>query len=191
MLTIICGPMFSGKTTELLKQFRRSKLQKLDSFLVCSKLVGEVETHDGNKEDDKIVVNYLKEFTEFRSVEHLEKPINIFIDEGHFFMEIYEEVMKFINYNHNVTIATLTTDYTNKPFINIAKLLCHADKINRLTSICKDCKSEFGIVNNRIIRSHDLFLVGKEESYEPLCLKCFNLKKTLVEYPPLCFDIEL
>lgn len=167
-LTIICGSMFSGKSTELLNLYKKKKIQNKKCILICSKLVGHVYTHNNTIENTDYSVFQLSELQNI-DISNSE----IFIDEGHFFQDIML-VSDFLKNKNNVTISTLTTNYKYEPFEDIGRLMCYADNIIKFTSICEFCKLDNGKVNHRIADSDDLILVGKKDKYVPLCYKCFS-----------------
>jgi thymidine kinase len=102
-LTIICGSMFSGKTTELLRRFRRANLQNKLCYIICSTLVNDVETHDNFKISGCIKVTKIKEFEKY-SMNQSEHKFDLFIDEGHFYEQILQTNLSIILQNYYVML---------------------------------------------------------------------------------------
>jgi thymidine kinase len=87
-ITIIFGPMFSGKSTELLKRVRRLELQKKKCLVVNYNLDNRYSAEDVVSTHDKIMVKAVKR-------NRLEEILDIYndydviaIDEGQFFPDV-------------------------------------------------------------------------------------------------------
>lgn len=168
---LIFGPMFSGKTTELLRQYTRKKIANQDNILI--KYSGDnrfdnvnIVTHDKITFESTIVSkgNCLKETVS----ELLEQQVigtNVFIDEIQFFTDGAEICDMLANNGYNVFACGLQGDYNRKIFPTIAKLIPLCEKITHLTSI--DKKSGKECTNTkRICDSNELELIGGDELYQ-------------------------
>lgn len=159
------GPMFSGKTSELLTQAERlviaGDIQDLD-FLVFNhssdKRYGEnvICTHgkisltaiaSKSSQDvfDQIFVIDQEQISLKENREHLS---TIFIDEAQFFDDGLAEVLTFIdrfyrdhlNKNINIYCAGLDMDFRGEPFGPMPKLLAVAGTVNKFVAVCKECE---------------------------------------------------
>lgn len=175
-LELIIGPMFSGKSTELIRKIRL--LQKIEKKVLVIK-----PTIDSRYNKDKIIShNYesvdclVLEKLEEISDEEVNKYNTIVIDEGQFFPDLVYVVTRWIdNFNIDIIVGGLDGDFQRQPFGTILDLIPHADncyKLNSLCNICKDgTKAPFSF---RLVNSIDKVLVGGSESYIPVCRKHFN-----------------
>jgi thymidine kinase len=168
---LIFGPMFSGKTTELLRQMTRKKIANQDNILI--KYSGD------NRFDDVNIVTHNKITFESTRVSKgnclkdtvsdlLEQQVidtNVFIDEIQFFNDGAEICDMLANNGYNVFACGLQGDYNRKIFPTIAKLIPLCEKITHLTSI--DKKSGKECTNTkRICDSDELELIGGDDLYQ-------------------------
>ena len=179
-LELIIGPMFSGKSTELIRRIRL--LQKIDKkVLVTKPLI------DTRYEQDKITShNY--EFVECKVLSRLDEICDddilnydtIIVDEGQFFPDLVNTITRWVNnYSVNIIVGGLDGDFKRKPIGQILDLIPMADKCVKLNSLCNICKDGTEApFSFRLVKSNNIVLVGGSESYIPVCRKHFiNLSK--------------
>jgi len=175
-LELIIGSMYSGKTTELLRRVRR--FESIDKRVMVfnhtlDDRYGEgVHTHygDGTK---AIKLHKLASFD--KCFEHFTRKIDVVaIDEGQFFPDLVESVLRMVNTHHiHVLVAGLNGDYRQQPFGDIAQLLPHADDIVFCKAYCNHCK-------NGTLASFTKRLSGGDEqvevasTYAAVCRSCLN-----------------
>lgn len=171
MIVVIIGSMFSGKTRELINRYNKNiYIRGKKSLLISSSYCKEIKTHDGEECGEGRKIQTCTKLFE----SNIENGVDIFIDEGQFFEDIFTFCQKYSQRSHNITISCITTDFTFSPYENIGKLLCIADKIVKLKSICEKCKIANGIVNHRKIVDNTPILIGDKSLYEPLCFNCWK-----------------
>ena len=137
---LVCGPMFAGKSTELLRRLRRFELAGKRCLIVkhaadaARSGDAEVTTHDDRKSSDAVAIPT----GELLGVETRAHDV-VGIDEGQFFGE--EELVSFCNRAADegaiVIVAALDGDFRRKPFPSIARLFCLAESVR----ICVHCAS--------------------------------------------------
>jgi len=71
-----------------------------------------------------------------------------------------------------VIISALDATYLRTGFENILQLIPKAEKVKKLTSICRGCNKNASFTF-RTIDTDQLELIGSEESYMPMCRTCF------------------
>ena len=193
-LTLIIGPMFSGKTTKLLrthndinfmKKINNCSDKKLDilvNFLGDTRYgeSSKIITHDGLSMEciatDKLDLLWK---THFLSAYKNQLIDNIFINEGQFFSDIYEFVTYILdNTSINIYIAALDSDYKREKFGNIWNLIPHASYIDKLSGQCKFCKNK-SIYTLRTTKDNTQTLISSE-IYEPVCRVCYLDKNSLI-----------
>lgn len=141
LIEVICGPMFSGKTSELVRQIQLSLISKIEVVAFKPKIDNRYEsdkicTNDGYCvksiviDDSKEIIDYVN-----KSSKKIEK---VFIDEAQFFDEKIVEVVDYLAKNKgiDVILAGLDQDFKGAPFGQMPKLLGLAQKIRTLTAIC-------------------------------------------------------
>jgi len=177
MLNIICGGMYSGKSTELLRRYQRNKYAKRKALLFnhsLDKRYGEsvVSTHLQDQEKaysiSKIdeMISILNENNEIK---------NIYIDEFQFFQEEFSQLVISLveKKGYSVTVAGLDLTSDNKSFKSIEKLMPYADEILKLKAVCCKCGKNAN-KSYRLIPSKKEIEVGASDSYIALCRECFN-----------------
>jgi thymidine kinase len=147
-LTLIIGPMFSGKTTELLRIVERAEAISRTTIVInhsidirYTDISSSVSTHT-KRTHDCIPLDSLEKIFEKEYYTILEKSSLIAINEGQFFTDLYPAVMKLVEYHHkDVVVCGLDSDYLRKPFMSILSLIPLANSLIKLTSLCSECRS--------------------------------------------------
>jgi len=186
IIQIICGPMFAGKTSELIRQIDLALISKMNIAVFKAKIDNRYKkdcvcTNDGHS-FKSIVIGKSVEI-----VEHIKKspkPIEkIFIDEGQFFDEKIIDVVTYLTKEKgvDVVITGLIQNFRGEPFGPIPKLMGLAQKVINLTAICVHEKEDGSIcrknayftqrIINGIPASYDspIILVGGADSYTARC----------------------
>lgn len=171
-ITLIIGPMFSGKSTYLLNHVRKLSYSGAKTVFVNHSFDkrytndGAICTHEHQS------VSAISCGTLSEKLEELEKFDIIGIDEGQFFEDLVTVAEKLCLEGKTVAVAALSGDFRMKPFPNIAELLSKANKIKLMKAFCFDCHKEASFTL-RTIKSDKTILVGSTESYKPVCRGCY------------------
>ena len=176
-LELIIGSMFSGKSTELIRQISRNKIagRKVMTISHCSDdRYGKelISTHCGSNIIPDYMLSSLKSVPEYD--QYIYSADVIFIEEGQFFSDIVDFCKKSVDIDKKfVVVSALDGDFQREPFPQISRLYPLADKITKLNAICLRC-SNIGIQNDasfslRTVNSMDKHLVGGKDSYEAVC----------------------
>ena len=183
-LELIIGPMFAGKTTTLLTRYKSKKLSKKPKLLIKYKhdtrfSINCVRTHCGsiNIEADVFVDALIKIQGDI-----LDKYKFIFIDEGQFFPDLHDFVVKMLNADKHIYIAGLNGTFKQEPFpnLNLQNLIPLCDNIIFLRATCHLCKRKnCASFTTRNCANQELIVIGGENLYKVTCRKCMNLYKTL------------
>jgi thymidine kinase len=183
-LEVIAGPMFCGKTEELIRQVKRATIGKkkvqvfkphIDIRYGKNK---KVFSHNGITFDSEIIA----------SAEEIMKNIHkyteiIAIDEAQWLgNDLTGIVLKLLDQGKHVIVAGLAMTFDREPFEPIPALMSMADKVTKLSAVCTICGAD-AVYHKRITKSNkvdsqiaDPSFVGKIESYQARCRKCFNKK---------------
>lgn len=176
-LELILGCMYSGKTTELIRLMNRYKSINKNMLAINYKN----DTRYGN---DNKIYTHNKDGVEALHIDELgvisEKPFFemqyrkaeiIFINEGQFFSTLYDFCKKAVEVDFKtVIVCGLDGDFRREAFGDMLQLIPIADKVTRLTALCKRCNDgTAGIFTLRTINSSQQTLIGGEESYIPVC----------------------
>ncbi len=173
-LTVITGPMFSGKTEELVRRIRRAFYAKKTVQIFIPEIDNRTTRNIKSHLPDVIV----EHFTTSIFLDQIRVDTDlIVIDEAQFVHNhnFVKDVEYFLSQDYNILIAGLDTDFENKPFNYMPHLLALADEVVKLTAICMKCQHRDATKTYRKNRTNDnQITVGDVDLYEARCLKCFN-----------------
>jgi thymidine kinase len=176
-LNIILGPMYSGKSTELLRINNKYKIKK--NILIINHLsdnrYGEnnVFTHN-NEKHNSISLNKLNDYNLFDK-EYKEKIDIILIDEAQFFNDLYDFSKDIVDKTDKIIyIFGLSGDYKREKFGQVLDLIPIADNIKHLKAICTNCEYDreapFTLRKNK---NTNQVVVGGLNEYNAVCRECW------------------
>ena len=171
-LEVICGPMFSGKTEELIRRLRRAEIakQRVQVFkpVIDDRYsIREVVSHS----DQRTGALPVRGSSEL--LERVEKETDVVgIDEAQYFdFELVRVVDRLATEGRRILIAGLDTDYRSEPFDPMPTLMARAEYVTKLLAICVRC----GNPANRTLRvagGAARVEVGAADRYEAVCRLC-------------------
>ena len=98
----------------------------------------------------------------------------ILVNEGQFFTDLKENILCWVEiFNLRVYVAGLDSDFERNKFGQINDLIPYCDKIEKLTSLCSNCKNGTKAIFSHRISSEKSQVVVGSSNYIPLCRKCF------------------
>lgn len=165
-LEIILGPMFSGKSTELLRRISRYEAIGKKIFLInhCidTRTDNFVKTHSNHT---KIAIKTDKLMSLIELSEFQESDI-IGIDEAQFFEDLYEFILAIEKTDKIVILSGLDGDYKRKPFGKILDCIPLCDTVTKLSAMCMQSKDGTpAIFSKRIVNNVEQKFVGDNEEY--------------------------
>lgn len=180
-LEVICGPMGSGKTEELLRRLTRVEIANRNFLLFKPKADNrytnsKVITHDKRYQRDAIICDTSLDI--FNSVVAFIKQKEIAcigIDEAQFFdNSLPKYILKITKLGIRVIVAGLDQTSEEDSFGTIPKLLALADEVVKQKAVCMQCGSENATKTRVLVIKKNKELVGGLDKYEPNCKECFN-----------------
>ena len=174
-LEVITGPMFCGKTDELLRRLRRAIIakQKIQVFKPGFDIrysSEKVTSHAGNEYNAYPVEN-ISEVPTFL----LDDVTLVAIDEAQFFgEEIINVIQALVDKGIRVIVAGLDMDFRGEPFGQMPVLLAQAEIVDKLHAICMVCGEEATrtqrlVDGNPAYYDDPIIIVGASEMYEARC----------------------
>ena len=179
-LEVVCGPMFSGKSEELIRRLRRAEIAGQRVLIVKPKIdyrydIGHVVSHAG---------------ATMRAVA-VESPADvpglvadydvIGVDEVQFFApEIVLILDGLVEKGLRVVVSGLDQDFRGFPFGPMPELLCRAELVDKLQAVCHRCGGP-GTMTQRLVDGAPApadgatIVVGALEQYEARCRSCHEL----------------
>jgi thymidine kinase len=173
-IEVVCGPMFSGKSEELIRRLRRAEIarQRVQVFkpgVDTRYAEDQIISHS----DFKIASECVKDFHDMESRLDWRSEV-IGIDEAQFLGEgIVDLAVRLADMGKRVIIAGLDTDYLGRPFHPMPELLAVADEIQKTLAICMQCGNP-AKHTQRLVESTELVVVGAAGMYEARCRRCFE-----------------
>ncbi len=180
-IEVICGPMFSGKSEELIRRLRRAEIAR-QRVQIFKPAIDQrySDSHIVSHNDMRINSECVASATEVESRIDLRTEV-IGFDEAQFLGEaIIDLVVKFADMGKRIIIAGLDTDYLGRPFHPMPELLAVADEITKALAICMQCGNP-AKHTQRLIASEDLIVVGAAGMYEARCRRCFEPNLAAIE----------
>jgi len=170
-LTVISGPMFADKTTTLISLIRGNSSHRTDNMVVKPStdtrydIVDEIVSHNQD--------SYPATSCDPGKLHELDlkNKSTIFIDEGHFFPDIVENVQEFLKSGTNVVVAGIDLDYHHRPFENMQTLITMAKTLIRCKAFCQCGEFATFTKMRKEMQNKENITVGGAEKYAPCCGK--------------------
>jgi thymidine kinase len=173
-IEVIVGPMFSGKSEELIRRVTRYHLARVPTQTFKPALdtryaVGEVVSHS-RMSTEAIPVATSEDL--LKSVD--DRTVVVGVDEGQFFDDGLTEVAELLaGAGKNIIIAGLDLDYLGRPFEPIPSLMLRAEYVTKTLAVCHRCGGP-GLFTQRVVQSDELVVLGATDSYEARCRRCYD-----------------
>jgi thymidine kinase len=178
-LEVVCGPMYSGKSEELIRRLRRAEIAGQKVLVVKAGFddrydVAHVVSHGGDR--------IRAVCADAEAVPRLAEGYDVVgIDELHFFDEtaIVDVVLELRGRGRRVIVSGLDCDFRGKPFAAMARLLCHAELVDKLQAVCHRCGGP-ATRTQRLVDGQPApfagptILVGALDAYEARCSGCYE-----------------
>jgi thymidine kinase len=173
-IEVVCGPMFSGKSEELIRRLRRARIarKRVQVFkpIIDTRYSDDEIVSHGDQRMKSDVVQSAREI--LGKIDWRTQVIGV--DESNFFgPELVDVASQLADSGKQVIIAGLDTDYLGRPFAPIPDLLALAETITKTLAICMRCGNP-AKHTQRLVESSDLIVVGAAGLYEARCRRCFE-----------------
>ena len=173
-IEVICGPMFSGKSEELIRRLRRAKIARKRVQVFKPELDDryskeEIVSHG----DSRLKAEVVTSASEILSRLDWRTQV-IGIDEANFMgIDVIDVAQQLADTGKQVLIAGLDTDFMGRPFPPVPDLLALAESITKTLAICMRCGNP-AKHTQRLVESEELIVVGASGMYEARCRRCFE-----------------
>lgn len=170
-LELICGPVCSGKTGELIRRLTLARIAGLSApAFKPNRDTRQTDLRSRNGSSlQAIEVAQAEEI-----LAHTELTDRVIgIDEAQFFDPALPGVaLALVRQGKRVIVSGLDLDFEERPFEVVAALAALASPVIKLTAVCMKCKEREASRSQRLTVNADRILVGDKE-YEPRCLVCY------------------
>ncbi|XP_012891518.1 PREDICTED: thymidine kinase, cytosolic isoform X2 [Dipodomys ordii] len=172
-IQVILGPMFSGKSTELMRRVRRFQIAQHKCLVVKyakdTRYSSHFSTHDRNTMEALPACQLRDVVQEAMSV------AVVGIDEGQFFPDIVEFCETMANNGKTVIVAALDGTFQRKAFGAILNLVPLAESVVKLTAVCMECFREASYTK-RLGLEKEVEVIGGADKYHSVCRLCYFKK---------------
>jgi len=173
-IEVIVGPMFSGKSEELIRRLRRAEIGK-QRVQIFKPVIDQryskngIVSHSGLEIPSELVSTGAEILGKVAPRTEV-----VGIDEAQFLGEtIVADCARLAELGKRVIVAGLDTDFMGRPFEPMPRLLAVAEEITKLLAICMRCGNP-AVHTQRIVASEELIVVGAKGMYEARCRRCFE-----------------
>lgn len=183
-IEVICGPMFSGKSEELIRRLRRAMIARKRVQVFKPQIddrysADEIVSHN----DQRLGSTVVSSGDEILSKLDWRTQV-VGVDEANFMGPVLIDIAnQLADSGKRVIIAGLDTDYMGRPFAPIPDLLAMAESITKTLAICMRCGNP-AKQTQRLVESADLIVVGAAGMYEARCRACFEAGVPKQEWLP-------
>lgn len=181
-LTVITGPMFSGKSSELLRMGERHILAKQQVVYIKPSLdnrysENEIVTHAGKCVDALSI----DKDTCVLDIDIVKNADVLLIDEVQFFgPKMCSAITVLLNKGKIIYVSGLDMDFKRIPFNSTMYLMGIADTVLKLTAVCEICSAD-AVQSLRLGDDESLVKLGEKDAYIPVCRKCYTINKDVRE----------
>ncbi len=180
VLEVITGPMFSGKSEELIRRLKRARIarQRVACFKPDIDLRYHrtaIASHSEQTMDAAVITPTAAHLREELFLSRFVDEVEVVgIDEVQWFDEaILSVAMELVALGKRVILAGLDTTFANEPFGPVPALMALADRVTKLNAVCMVC-GQPAIHTQRLGHSQELVMVGATGLYEARCRAHFQ-----------------
>lgn len=176
VIEVITGPMFSGKSDELIKRIKILTYADIKTLVIKPSVdyrfsQCEIVSRSGLK-----IPTFLARTTqEIRDLFTGDNYQAIAIDEIQFFDE---EIVTFLEQiadkGIRVIVSGLDQDFRRKPFGSLPNLMAIAENVTKLQAVCSLCKRAATTTARKVLNQAQT-LIGDQDEYEARCRACHSL----------------
>jgi thymidine kinase len=173
-IEVISGPMFSGKSEELIRRVTRYHLARVPTQTFKPELdtryaETRVVSHSNLSVDAEPVTDSAHLLASVN-----DRTIVVGIDEAQFFdIGLVEVATMLADAGKRVIVAGLDLDYLGRPFEPVPSLMLHAEYLTKSLAVCHRCGGP-GLFTQRVVDSDELVVLGATDAYEARCRRCYD-----------------
>ena len=169
-INVYSGPMKSGKTQEILNEYKRQLIagRSVQMFKPL------IDTRNGDciavRNGINIPAMLIKRIADLKKYD----VDAYFIDEFQFLKGDVSVIQEMADNGKKFFISGLNLTSEKKPFGKMPELLAIADNIKLLTSICDNCKCDEAIYTYYKAGNKDSEIIIGDQEYGALCRSCYQ-----------------
>jgi thymidine kinase len=168
-IEVVCGPMFSGKTEELIRRVKRAQIAKQRVQIFKPAIDVRYDVEDVVSHSSQVIKAEPVESAVDILIRLKDSTRVVAIDEVQFFDEnIITVVTKLAARGYRVICAGLDLDFRAQPFGPMPTLLALADEVMKIHAICTVCGAP-ATRSQRLTSQKERVLLGETDAYEARC----------------------
>ncbi|MBD5423484.1 MAG: thymidine kinase [Mycoplasma sp.] len=173
IIEVITGPMFSGKSEELIKRIRILSYAEIPTLVIKPAIDNRFSNSDIISRNGTSIKSYsISTVDEIKKLFESNKYKALVVDEIQFFdIELINYIDQLANKGIRIIACGLDQDYLRRPFNVVAQLMAIADSVLKLKAVCLICKKAASC-SFRTSSSNDTIEIGDTDKYEARCREC-------------------
>ena len=178
-IEVIIGPMFSGKSTELIR--RTSCYKAIGKKILRINHLNDTRTDDNIQTHSNIKKNAIKVSSLMTLVNNSKFTSSevIGIDEAQFFDDLYEFIITIEPLGKIIIVAGLDGDFKRRPIGQILQIIPLCDEVVKLHALdMVDKDGSPGIFTKRLSENNELIVIGAENEYMAVSRKNYFTNRT-------------
>ncbi|MFP4078117.1 MAG: thymidine kinase [Candidatus Izemoplasmataceae bacterium] len=187
-LEVIVGPMFAGKTEELLRRIRRLEYARQNVVVFKPGI--------DDRYDENSIISHNKTRAQSINIDaaeeifdHIDSTTDVVaIDEVQFLDDAILDVIDFLVQKGKVVMTSgLDLDFRGEPFSFVPILMARAEYVMKLSAVCVKCGAPATrtqrIIDGKPAKYYDpVVMIGASESYEARCRHCHKVYRKPAPY---------
>ncbi|TPP54651.1 Thymidine kinase family protein [Leishmania donovani] len=173
-IELIIGPMFAGKTTELMRRVKREIHARRSCFVIKYSKDTRYDEHNVASHD-QLMLRAQAAVSQLTEVRDTWKRFDVLaIDEGQFFSDLVNFCNTAADAGKVVMVSALDGDYRRKPFGQICELVPYCEAVDKLTAVCMMCHEQPACFTRRTVNVEQQELIGGADMYIATCRECYS-----------------
>ncbi|XP_031568023.1 thymidine kinase, cytosolic-like [Actinia tenebrosa] len=172
-IQVIFGPMFSGKTTELLRRIKRYQIANHRCLVVKYEKDLRYNMNDVATHDKQTLAATACSVLYSIKKQALQATV-IGIDEGQFFPDVVDFAEEMASEGKTVIVAALDGTFQRQAFGNVLNLVPLAESVVKLNAVCMNCFKDAAFTK-RLGSDKKIEVIGGADKYMAVCRDCFKL----------------
>ena len=175
-LKVVIGPMWSGKSTEVINIYKYNLIAKLSTLVV--NFEEDKRYHKTNlSTHDKIMIpcTRFKKLTDLLKYKDINEFKCIVIDEAQFFDDLYIVVKELLEKGKIVYVCGLDGDFQMNKFGYILDIIPLADEVVKKQALCAICQNGKKASFTKRLSGENVQKIIGSSNYIPVCRECHKL----------------
>lgn len=179
-IEVISGPMFSGKTEELIRRIKRVEIAKIPT-LIFKPTIDQRYSENDIVSHNETSLSAIKIDKSIQILDFIQPENQVIgIDEVQFMDHALIEIVEGLALKGiRIIVAGLDMNYKGKPFGIMPDLLAIAEYVTKVHAICQQCGNLATHTYKKPSTILDEIEIGAKDKYEPRCRKCYHMGNVL------------